>query len=72
MELSAVSESAIDFFTRCFGCGKEFQPGDVRLRFSFNEWEQFEGMDELPVDIDIGMCEDCIEPGNFKAPEIVE
>ncbi len=66
-----MSDPAIDFFSKCFGCGKEFSPGDVRLRFSFNEWERYEGMEELPVDIDIGMCEDCIEAGNFKVPEIV-
>lgn len=68
---STPSGPPIDFFSKCFGCGHEFKPGDVRLRFSFNEWEAFEGMDQLPVDIDIGMCEDCIEDGNFKIPEIV-
>jgi len=65
--------SVIDFFSKCFGCGKEFQPGDIRLRFSLNEWERQAGLQPTPdIGIDIGMCEDCIEPGNFKVPEIVE
>jgi hypothetical protein len=68
-----VSSIPIDFFSKCFGCQKEFKPGDVRLRFSLGEWERHEGLDETPdIGIDIGMCEDCIEPGHFKTPEIVE
>ncbi|MBA2633461.1 MAG: hypothetical protein H0U86_10770 [Chloroflexi bacterium] len=64
--------SAIDFFSKCFGCGKEFEPGDVRLRFSLDEWERHEGLEPTPdIGIDIGMCADCTEAGNFKVPEIV-
>lgn len=69
---SSRPSAPIDFFSNCFGCGREFKPGDVRLRFSFNEWEAFKDLETLPVDIDIGMCEDCIEAGNFKTPEIVD
>lgn len=67
------SPDSIDLFSRCLGCGYEFQTGDVRLRFTMGEFgdrfgcERFDG-DEM---FDMGLCADCIQPGEFKTPEIV-
>lgn len=62
----------IDLYTRCYGCQRDFQPGDLRLRFSLNEWERYEGRPETPdIGIEIGLCDDCTQAGDFKDPEVV-
>jgi hypothetical protein len=65
-------ESGINLFSKCFGCGREFKRGDSRLRFSLDEFADYRGLGELGIDIDIGLCDDCTEKGDFKTPEIVD
>ncbi len=65
------ADPAIDLFSRCFGCGYEFQPGDRRLRFKQDEWSEHMGLEPLGIDIDIGLCDRCTQGGDFKEPEIV-
>lgn len=63
----------IDLFSRCLGCGHEFESGDERLRFSLQEFGDHFGLQRFPgVDMfDIGLCAECIQAGDFKTPEVV-
>lgn len=62
---------ALDWTASCYGCQHVFVSGDERLRFSLNEFERHEGLSETPLDLQIALCADCIQAGDFKHSEIV-